>query len=90
MRTTFRSFGAAAGLAAVWLTAAPQMQVPTPRRDIRGPFYIRSYTGKCLTFGANPLDPGSASSGAAAAPGAAVYMDVCNGSRRQRPRYPSA
>ena len=43
----------AASIAAVMVCAAatPRTQVPVKRNDLRGPFYVRSDTGKCLTFG---------------------------------------
>ena len=40
----------------VCLTAAQQAQIPTaPIEHVaHGPFYVRSYSGKCLTYGVSP------------------------------------
>ena len=70
-------------MAGVWSTFLAEMgvaqRVATPPTTVfvpvsRGPFYVRSYLGKCLTLGGTrQTDPGGT-----APPATAVFMDECN------------
>jgi len=66
----------------LYLTAATRSQVfPFPRESqVRGPFYIQSRNGKCLTFGSAGSGSDEISSDAPASASTAIYLDVCNGS----------